>query len=130
MQEFDDQPTPGGIATFVDAEVQHQEVLKALEAGPRAIVDSLRRHGWEIMRLDAAAASVSQSQHAKLRVELLIINPITAGTLTLKVGEASYDFDGAARSLSPIPFPLVIERGVNLSCNGADGRIYMIGKPE
>lgn len=86
----------------------------------------------EIIRLDAAliAVGVPQSQHIRLRLRGIIVNPVTAGVLTLQIGTAQYPFDGAVRLLQYVPFPLLIERGADMSCVGADGRIYLIGDPE
>lgn len=107
-----------------------EPLTDATKEGARNIVQYLAMVGSEIIRLDAAAAPVPQSQHIRFRVRGVIVNPVTAGTLTLQVGTAQYPFDGAARFLAFVPFPLVIERGSDMSCAGADGRIYLIGDPE
>ena len=99
-------------------------------SGLASLLAFLAMENAEIIRLEAAAAPVVQSQHVRLRVRGIIVNPITAGALTLTIGTAQYPFDGGAREIEWVPFPLVIERGSDMSCVGADGRIYLIGDPE
>jgi hypothetical protein len=118
--------SPTGSVTLIDADAQHREVRELLAE----LVRQAGMIGLETMRLDAAAAPVPQSQHVRFRVYRVIVNPVTAGTLTLTIGTATYPFDGSARSLQDVPFPIVIERGSDISCVGADGRIFLIGKPE
>jgi hypothetical protein len=106
----------------------------ATSKGSAAIVAWMRMENCELIRVDAnAAPSIFpqvQSQHVRFRVRAIIVNAITAGTLTLQVGTAQYPFEATARGLDVIPFPLVIERGSDVSCVGADGRIWLIGDPE
>jgi hypothetical protein len=111
----------------------HAESIKAVAATNAALARLVLQQmmaGWEIVRLDAGAAPVPQSQHIKFRVQYVIVNPVTAGTLTLTLGTVGYPFDGQARGLQVVPFPLVIERATDMTCVGADGRIYLVGIPE
>lgn len=124
---------PVGDIPLGSADAQHREILDALNsnaAATAAILSELGMDGFQIIRLDAGAAPVPLSQHIRMRVLYVIVNPVTAGTLTLTLGTGTYPFDGAARSLTYIPFPIVIERGTDMSCVGTDGRIYLIGQPE
>jgi hypothetical protein len=120
-------PNAGGIGDETDPLAP---LTAATRDAGKGILAALLGVENEIVRLDASAAPVAQSQHIRLRVLTVIVNPVTAGTLTLVIGTAQYPFDGAARALQPFPFPLVIERGSDMSCVGADGRIYLIGAPE
>lgn len=105
-------------------------VTAATEAAGKSVVGALRQVGAEIIRLDVGAAPAPLSQYPKLRVQTVIVNLVTAAQVTLTIGTAQYPFDGAARAITPIPFPLVIERGTNMQAVGTDGRIYLIGIPE
>lgn len=102
----------------------------AAKAGFEALISWLRMENCEIVRLDAGAAPAPQSQHVRFRVRYVIVSAITAGTMTLTVGTASYPFEGQARGNDAIPFPLVIERGSDMSCVGTDGRIFLVGDVE
>lgn len=103
-----------------------QEVRKGLAA----LLAAMQLIGDEIIRLDVAAAPVIQSQHPKMRVFYVIVNPTTAGTIIVRIGESQYPFTLTAQALAVIPFPLLIERGVNIQATGTDGIVYLIGAPE
>jgi hypothetical protein len=124
-----DEKNVGGVA-IDDGQDPLGPLTAAIKEGDKALLRWLAMVGSEIIRLDAAATPTIQSQHIRFRLRGVIVNPVTAGTLTLQIGTATYPFDGAARSLQFIPFPLLIERGSDMSCAGADGRIYLIGDPE
>lgn len=102
----------------------------ALKTSSKAALEYAAMVGTEIIRLDAAAAPVTLSQHPRLRLRGIIVNPVTAGVLTLTLGTATYPFASPANGLTFVPFPLVIERGTDMSCVGADGRLYLLGDPE
>lgn len=123
----------GEVTHFVGAGEMHAETIDTIRRTNAAVARLIEQDGmvgWEIVRLDAGAAPVSISQRIRFRVQRVIVNPVTAGQLVLTLGTVGYPFDGAARSLTDIPFPLVIERGIDMSCVGADGRLYLIGIPE
>lgn len=120
---------PIGSIELGNADDQHRQVLKALtDSGnaARAILDAILQVGWEIIRVDAGLAA--QSQHPKLRVQFLVISRATAGLATLGVGAGLYPFTVGAVPVK-VPFPLVIERGVDITFTG-DGTIYLVGPTE
>lgn len=128
-----DTDNPVGDIILGDADSQHKELVALLSNAAEqtdAILDELGMVGFQIIRLDAGAAPVPLSQHVRMRVRKVIVNPVTAGTLTLTIGTGTFPFDGAARGLIAVPFPLVIERGSDMSCVGTDGRIYLVGSVE
>ena len=123
----------GEVTHFVGAGEMHEQTIAALSKSNDALVRLILQEmmaGWQIIRLDAGANPVPQSQHVRFRVQRIIVNPVTAGVLTLTLGTVTYPFDGAARALTDVPFPLVIERATDMSCVGADGRMYLLGIPE
>lgn len=91
------------------------------------ISEAVSGDGQELIRLDGGSA-IPQSQHVKFRVIVIVFSRATAGDSTLSIGESTYTFTlGAVPAI--VPFPLVIERGLNMSLTG-DGRAYLIGNPE
>ncbi len=125
-----DEKNVGSGVDLDDGQDPLAPLTTALKAGDRAALDYAAMVNTQIIRLDAAAAPLTLSQHPKLRLRGVIVNPVTAGVLTLTLGTATYPFASPANGLTYIPFPLVIERGTDMSCVGADGRIYLIGDPE
>lgn len=93
-----------------------------------AIAENTKQVGQQIIRLDAAATPTPVAQHAKLRVQSIIIARATAGAAVVVIGTAQYPFTVAAAPVV-LPFPLVIERGTDMSATG-DGQVYLIGEPE
>lgn len=126
MEDVTSDPT--GEVFFPDAVKQHDEMLSALDAGSRRIVEALTGVGAEIVRLDASATPVPQSQHIRFRVQYLIISRATVGDMTLQIGTGTYPFTVGATP-ERVDFPIVIERGVDMSAIG-DGRLYLVGFPE
>lgn len=124
-----DTDNPVGDIVLGDADSQHRELVallaNAAEAA-QASLDDAGMVGFEIIRADAGLAP--QSQHPKMRVRFIIISRATAGLATLGVGTALYPFTVAAAPVV-IPFPLVIERGVDITFTG-DGTIYLVGPTE
>ena len=120
--------------TRVAAPITDMDPLKPLtdatEKGWKALLNAILANGTEIIRLDVGAAPIPQSQHVRYRVTQIIFNALTAQTMTLTIGTSQYPIDVAARGTVSIVFPLVIERGSDMSCIGIDGRVYMIGLPE
>lgn len=123
----------GEVTHFAGAGDMHAETIEAIAKGNAAIARLILQQmmaGWQIIRLDAGANPIPQSQHVRFRVQRVIVNPITAGTLTLTLGTVTYPFEGAARLGYDVPFPLVIERATDMSCVGVDGRLWLLGIPE
>lgn len=98
--------------------------------GLASILAAMMFVGCEIIRLDVSAAPLPTNQYPKLRAYYIIVNTVTAGTITLTVGTAQYPITLGASALAVLPFPLLIERGMSLGAVGNDGRIFLIGKPE
>lgn len=105
-------------------------VTAATKAAATSVAGALRLDGAAIIRLDAAAAPIPQSQYPKLRVRYLILNA-NAIDISLQIGTVLYPFTFVSGTgIETVPFPLVIERGTNMAAVGANGRIYVIGDPE
>lgn len=126
--------TTDKVATGLDESDPLAPLTTATKDAAGAIAqveDAIRNVGSEIIRLDAQVApSTFQSQHLKLRVRAVVINVLTAGVCSLNVATVSYPFSLPANGIVQLIFPLVIERGMDLSFTAADGRIYLIGDPE
>ena len=109
------------------------ETLRNLDASTQRLVQAITLQGTTIIRLVGGAgpvnAAFAPSSHLRLRVRYLIASRTTAGIGSLTVGSETYDFDLPASMPIIIPFPLVLERGVDLSFTG-DGRCYVIADPE
>jgi hypothetical protein len=118
---------------LLDAGIAHRQYLAALEKAPAAIRvlnDVISLVGAEIITLTGGAAvNASGVQWEKLRVRYLILSSVTLATRVLTIGTRTFSFDLPASLPVVVPFPLVIERGSDLSFSG-DGRCYMIGDPE
>jgi hypothetical protein len=102
------------------------DAMKPSEAVLREIRDMLGAVGFEIIRLDAGA--VTQSQHIRFRVYYLIVSEIAATAVSLNIGTVVYPFFAPAAPVR-VDFPIVIERGIDMSWTG-EGRVYLVGKPE
>lgn len=122
-----------GSVELLDAGVMHREYLSALEkmdTNTRAIVDTGRLVGSEIVTLTGGGAVGSiGTQHEKLRVRYLILSSVTAAVRTLTIGTRTFSFPLAANAPVVLPFPLVIERGSDLTFSG-DGFCYIVADPE
>jgi hypothetical protein len=124
----EDVENPEGEVIFADADAMHRESIAAIgavNASMRRLIEVLTDVGKEIVRIDAG---VTTSQRIRFRVRHLIISRATAGVATLGIGTGTYPFDVLAAPVR-VDFPLVIERGVDMSFTG-DGRIYLVGDPE
>lgn len=126
----DTKETSGAELAPIDATDPLAGVIAATQRAGTDSVESMRMVGAEIIRLDAAAAPVPLSQYPKLRVQYVVLNVITAGAISLQIGTVLYPFNLAANGVQVVPFPLLIERGTNMSAVSADGRIYLVGFPE
>lgn len=131
-QPFDGNPV-GEIDEFYDAGAMQRELLSHIDAGSARIVKALTFEGCTIIRLIGGApivnAAFAGSSHLRLRVRRLILSRTTAGIGSLFIGSESYDFDLPASTPVPVDFPLVIERGADLSFTG-DGRCYILADTE
>lgn len=120
------------VMTVPPAEVEIEypdpfgDAIKPVETVLREIRDLLGGVGFEMMRLDGGA--VTQSQHIRFRVYYVILSEIAAAGVTLNVGTVAYPFFAPAAPVR-VDFPIVIERGIDISYTGA-GRAYLVGKPE
>lgn len=124
---------PVGEVHYPDAEEMHRETLDAIgkqSAAARAGLELGMMVGWQILRLDVGAAPIPQSQHIRLRVQKIIMNPVTAGVITIQIGTVGYPFNLGAANVTAVDFPLVIERGSDMQALGVDGRVYILGIPE
>lgn len=99
------------------------------------LVDAARMVDWEIIgpiSTAAAAASGLTSQYPKLRVQSVIMSTDTAVVATLVVGTIRYPF-ALAIGINRFPFPLLIERGTNVSVEysaAATAHVYLLGPVE
>jgi hypothetical protein len=125
----EDDENPGGPVRFVDGDEMHRETIEAIAASNAAlarIVRILSSAGMEIVTLTAGA--LPASQRIRFRVQYLVISRATAGDAILGIGSGSFTFTVAAVPVR-VDFPLVIERGVDMTMTG-DGRLYLVGWPE
>ena len=132
-----------GVATDNDASgIEVIEPLAALERAAQSAagiaadqLDEMSMVGWEIIdfRIAAGVAPVQQSQHPKLRARLLVLGTDAATTVVLAIGTRTFQFPLAIGTVV-IPFPFVLERGVDLAASVTAGAAnvvaYVIGKPE
>jgi hypothetical protein len=99
------------------------------------LVNAVRMVDWEIIgpiSTAAATASGLTSQYPKLRVQTVIISTDIATIATLVVGTIRYPFAVVA-GINRFPFPLLIERGTNVSVEFAvavSAHCYMLGPVE
>lgn len=104
--------------------------VKDAKTATDAVRAFLAMENAQIIRLEAAASPVSQSQWPKLRVRYLILNA-NAIDISLRIGTILYPFTFVSGTgIEVVPFPIVIERGVDMAAVGANGRIYVVGDPE
>lgn len=132
-----------GIASDNDApDIVVVEPFAALEEAARTTIDieqaqldEMSMTGWEIIdfRIVGGVAPVQQSQHPKLRARFLVLGADAAATVILSIGTRSFQFPLAVGTVV-IPFPFVLERGVDLAASVAAGAAnvvaYVVGKPE
>ena len=132
-----------GVATDNDASgIEVIEPLAALERAAQSAagiaadqLDEMSMVGWEIIdfRIVGGVAPVQQSQHPKLRARLLVLGADAATTVVLSIGTRTFQFPLAIGTVV-IPFPFVLERGVDLAASVTAGAAnvvaYVIGKPE
>lgn len=125
---FVEGPGSGVVDEFPDAWKMHQQTLDMIDAGSRRIVKALTYEGTTIVPLIGGGAIVQQgfapTSHLRLRVRAILASRATAGVANLVIGTEQYGFDLAAGVPVMFPFPLVIERGADLSFTG-DGRCYL-----
>jgi hypothetical protein len=122
-----------GDIELVDGALMHREYLDALSTvsrDTRALLAALTYIGTEIVIVTGGAAvNANGTQWERLRVRHLIVTSITAGLRVFTIGTRSFSFPLAANTTLVLPFPLVIERGSDLSYSG-DGTCYIVGDPE
>lgn len=122
-----------GEIELVGADQPHKELLKSL-GDTREIMASvygeLREEGYEIITLSGGAGAAAFSQYPRLRVKrIIVVNPGANAAITLTVANATYLFYATTGVIS-ILFPIVVERGNNLSVDLVGSTVYIIGKPE
>lgn len=129
-EPFSTGPGSGLVDEFPDAMKMHADTLGALDAGSRRIVAALLYQGAAIIRLDGSAGPVNIGQvgisHLRFRVRVLILSRLTAGVTNLIIGSARYPFNLGTVPAIIDPWPLVIERGTDVSIDG-DGNAYLVG---
>jgi hypothetical protein len=94
--------------------------------------------GLEIISFSALTPALVTNvvqQHVKLRVRHLIMaTPANIAVATLRIGAAQYPFSLQSFMTFVIPFPLVIEPGVDISWTlsviGTSFAAYIVGRPE
>lgn len=126
---------PIGYVETYDAGEMHREVLAALgalSAGDAAILKALMYYEATIIRVDGGGVTpnpVNAGQvglsHYRGRLRAICFSRATAGDTDLIFGSNRYTFTLPASPVVVSPFPLVIERGTDLSATG-DGRHYLI----
>jgi hypothetical protein len=131
-QPFDGNPV-GEVLEFIDAAKMQAELLSHIDAGSARIIKAFCFDGCTIIQLTGGAgilnAAFAGPSHLRLRVRRLIMSRTTAGIGALIVGSEQYPFDLPASTPVEIDFPLVIERGSDLSFTG-DGRCYILADVE
>lgn len=126
----------GVASTNDEPDIEVVEPLAALEAKADAQLADQRMVGWEMLdfRIVAGAApTLPQSQHVRFRVRALVIATDAAATVIITIGTRTFNFPVAVGTIV-IPFPVVIERGVDLTATVAAGAanvtVLVIGSPE
>lgn len=122
-----------GSVELLGADAPHRELIAALgdtrEIMAR-ILASQDESGKEIITLLGGAGAAAFSQYPKLRVEsITVCNAGATALINLTVGNAVYAF-AAGPGTQTFNFPLVIERGMNISVDLAASIVYLIGIPE
>lgn len=92
---------------------------------------------WEIIGTDGGTSSPRVQTSLRIRVrDLIIMSGSTSTTVTLNVGQRTYGFacSNSVRT-APVPFPIVIDKGVDLFASAAaavSGRwgFYVFGWPD
>lgn len=122
-----------GDVELLGADIPHREMIAALgdtRAIMARVLASMDDQGQEIITLLGGAGAAAFSQYSKLRVQsITICNAGAAALCILTVGTAQYTF-AAGVGTQTFQFPLVIERGVNVSVDLVGAIIYLIGNPE
>lgn len=117
---------PIGEVRFADADEMHREMIDAIGAAARRGIEQGMWAGSEIIEL---LPGITQSQHIRFRVQKILLNRVTAGDAVFTVGTRSYTFSVGAAAPTGFDFPILIERGVDMTYTG-DGRMYLLGWPE
>lgn len=100
-----------------------------------AMLDDAQMVGWEILdfRIVGGVTPTQQSQHPRLRARFLVLGCDAASTVRITIGTRSFDFPLAIGTVV-IPFPVIIDRGVDLTIAATAGAAncvgYVIGDPE
>jgi hypothetical protein len=125
----------GVASTNDEPDIEVVEPLAALEAKADAQLADQQMIGWEMLdfRIVAGAAPALQSQHVRFRVRFLVIAADAAATVIITIGTRTFNFPVAVGTIV-IPFPVVIERGVDsnasVSAGAANVTVLVIGSPE
>lgn len=122
-----------GDITLVGADAPHRELLTALgdtrEIMARVLAQ-MEQQQQEIITLTGGANVEAFSQYPRLRVQsITIVNAGAAALVTVTVGTARYIF-AAGIGTQTFDFPLVIERGMNVSCDLVGSIVYLVGNVE
>lgn len=94
-----------------------------------AILADQRMDGWEILAIENGGGALPQSQHIRFRVRYVILSRVVSGPTILLIGTRSFRWETTSWPIV-FPFPLVIERGVDISSSVGDGFTYLIGSVE
>lgn len=104
----------------------------ALDVAKAQLADMLMSD-YEIIEFPTVgAAALPQSQHIRFRCRNVIVSCDTACVATLLIGTRSLRLFCGANSTTAVPFPLVVERGVDMAftVSAGTGVAYLIGKGE
>ena len=125
----------GVASTNDEPEIEVIEPLAGLEKRTDALLADQQMVGWEMLdfRIVAGAAPALQSQHVRFRVRFLVIAADATATVIITIGTRTFNFPVAVGTIV-IPFPVVIERGVDsnasVSAGAANVTVLVIGSPE
>lgn len=95
-----------------------------------AIAAAIRGDGLGIYEFNAAGNMLAGASWQKLRLRYFVFSTTAPATVTLTVGTIARTFSLPAADTRVVPFPLVIERGTNVSVSGSIQSAYLIAEPE
>jgi hypothetical protein len=122
----DNDRNPTGVIPTLDAAKMHEDVVGGLRAILHALTD-------RSPTLFFALTTTRASTHIRMRGDLLVITVDAAAQVTVNIGSGTYIFNFPAADIRIIPFPLVIERGVDVFLSTSAGNLgacYLIATPE